>query len=66
MLPKDFPPYQAVYDYFWSWRKDGMWTRVHDALRDLVREQESREVSPSAAMVDSQNAKTTERGPQRL
>jgi putative transposase len=62
MLPKDFPAYQTVYDYFWNWRKDGTWTRVHDALRDLVREQEGRQVSPSAAIVDSQSAKTTEKG----
>jgi putative transposase len=26
MLPKDFPPYQTVYDYFRSWRNDGTWS----------------------------------------
>lgn len=62
MLPKDFSPYQTVYDYFRTWRKDGTWLRVHDALRDRVREKAGREVSPSAAIVDSQSAKTTERG----
>lgn len=62
MLPKDFPPYQTVYDYFRNWRKDGTWKKVHDALRDRVREKVGREVSPSAAIVDSQSAKTTEKG----
>jgi putative transposase len=62
MLPKDFPPYQTIYDYFWSWRKNGTWSKVHEALRDLVREQEGREVSPSAAIIDSQSVKTTEKG----
>jgi putative transposase len=62
MLPKDFPPYQTVYGYFRAWSKDGTWTRVHDALRDRVRQKEGREPSPSAAIIDSQSAKTTEKG----
>lgn len=65
MLPRDFPPYQTVYDYFRGWRQDGTWTKVHDALRDLVRKKEGREVSPSAAILDSQSAKTTEKGAPR-
>jgi putative transposase len=65
MLPRDFPPYQTVYDYFRTWRKDGTWTRLHDALRNRVREKEGREISPSAAIVDSQSAKTTEKGAPR-
>lgn len=62
MLPKDFPPYQTVYRYFWTWRKDGTWKKVHDALRDQLRQREGRETSPSAAIIDSQSAKTTEKG----
>lgn len=62
MLPKDFPPYQTVYRYFCAWRKDGTWKRVHDTLRDAVRQKEGREISPSAAAIDSQSAKTTEKG----
>jgi putative transposase len=62
MMPKDFPPYQTVYRYFRTWSKDGTWTGVHDALRDRLRQKEGREVSPSAAILDSQSAKTTEKG----
>jgi len=62
MLPRDFPPYQTVYHYFRAWKKDGTWTKVHDTLRDLLRQKEGREVSPSAAILDSQSAKTTEKG----
>ena len=62
MLPKDFPPYQTVYDYFRNWRNDGTWERIHDLLRERVRKREGRETSPSAAIIDSQSAKTTEKG----
>lgn len=62
MLPKDFPAYQTVYRYFRAWSRDGTWKRVHDALRDRVRQQKGREASPSAAAIDSQSAKTTEKG----
>jgi putative transposase len=62
MLPQDFPPYQTVYMYFKQWEKDGVWERVHDALRNRVRSREGRKKSPSAAIVDSQSVKTTEKG----
>jgi transposase len=62
MLPRDFPPFQTVYYYFRKWRKDGTWEKIHEALRDRLRVQEGREVSPSAAILDSQTAKTTEKG----
>jgi transposase len=30
MLPKEFPPYQTVYEYFRNWRLSGVWERLHD------------------------------------
>jgi putative transposase len=30
LLPHDFPPWQIVYHYFWIWRQDGSWQRMHD------------------------------------
>jgi len=62
MLPRDFPPFQTVYYYFRKWRKDGTLDKIHESLRDRLRVQEGREVSPSAAILDSQTAKTTEKG----
>jgi putative transposase len=62
MLPKDFPPYQTVYDYFRTWRNDGTWEKIHDTLRDRLRQKAGRDISPSAAILDSQSAKTTEKG----
>jgi putative transposase len=62
MLPQDFPPFPTVYMYFKQWRDDGTWQRVHDVLRDRIRRLEGRKKSPSAAIVDSQSVKTTEKG----
>jgi len=62
MLPQDFPPFPTVYMYFKQWRDDGTWERVHDVLRDRIRRLEGRKKSPSAAIVDSQSVKTTEKG----
>ena len=62
MLPRDFPPYSTVYMYFKQWRDDGTWEKVHDILRDRLRGQAGRKKSPSAAIIDSQSVKTTEKG----
>ena len=61
-LPNDFPPWKTAYHYFSTWRKDGTWDAVHEALRDRVRVAGGRDVSPSAAILDSQSVKTTEKG----
>lgn len=61
-LPHDFPPYGAVWMQFCRWRNDGTVERIHSALRAQVRVQSGRDEAPSAAIVDSQSIKTTEKG----
>ena len=62
LLPHDLPPWDTVYGYFRRWKQNGLWQTLHHALREQVRVQEGREATPSAAIVDSQSVKTTQKG----
>lgn len=58
-LPRDFPPWKTVYDWFRRWRIDGTWERPNTELRKRLRWQLGRDPNPDAGIVDSQSAKTT-------
>ncbi len=60
--PHDLPPWKTVYHYCRVWRLDGTWERMHETLRDAVRRADGRDPSPSAAILDRQSVKTTEKG----
>jgi len=62
MLPHDFPPWSTVYHHFRKWRDDGAWEPVLQALRQQARVHSDRDPQPSAAIIDSQSVKTTEKG----
>ena len=62
MLPHDLPPWGTVWWYFRKWRNEGVWERIEETLRPRVREAEGREATPSAAIIDSQSVRTTEKG----
>lgn len=62
LIPHDLAPWDAAYRWFRAWTADGTWDRVHDALRDQVRRADGRDPQPSAAVLDSQSAKTSEGG----
>ena len=62
MMPHDLPPWHTCYHYFRQWRENGAWQKMHDALREKLRVRGGREPTPSAAVLDSQSAKSTEKG----
>jgi len=61
-LPKDLPPKSTVHDYLELWNWDATLERIHHELYVAVREQEGREASPTAAIIDSQTAKASQKG----
>ena len=66
LLPGDFPPWRTVYHWFRRWRIEGTFERLNAALRESLRVRSGRNPGrnpkPSAGIVDSQSAKTTEVG----
>ncbi len=61
-LPHEYPPWPSVYYYFRTWRDDGTWDEVSQALRRRDRVRVGKDPEPTAAIVDSQSVKTTEKG----
>jgi putative transposase len=62
-IPHDFPKWGTCRHYYDRFRKDGTWESIHDRLRERVRrERAGRDPQPSAAVVDAQSVKTTEKG----
>ena len=62
-LPKDFPPWQTVYGYFAAWRDDGTLQRIHDQLREAARTAAGRNITPTAAVIDSQSVRAADTVP---
>src|ERR671916_76830 len=44
MLPREFPPWKTVYDWFRRWRIDGTWERLNAVLRERLRRTPADEV----------------------
>jgi putative transposase len=59
MMPNEYPKWQSVYSYFRTWRKEGIWRRIHDTLRAKMRRKAGRHKHPTAGCADSQSVKTT-------
>jgi len=62
VLPKEFPHWSTVHSCFWRWRHNGTLEALHDALHQKSRVKAGRSAYASAAVIDSQSVKTTEKG----
>lgn len=62
LMPHDLPHWRTVYEYFRCWKRDGTWVSIHDHLHKEIRKKMERNEQPSAAIIDSQSVKTTEKG----
>lgn len=65
MLPKNFPPWKTVYDYFRLWSRAGLWEQILDSLNIKYRQQEGRKPMPTYSILDTQTAKTHFHGEER-
>ncbi len=60
--PPAFPPWSTVYGYFRAFLATGVWESMRHHLAVMLREREGREASPTAAIIDTQSVKATEKG----
>lgn len=61
-LPHDFPKWQTVAKTYYRWIKRGVWDKLNETLRRQVRVAAGKAPEPTAAVLDSQSVKTTEKG----
>ena len=62
LLPKTFPPWQAVYMSFKRWAAVGVFEAMHDRLRQQWRDRVSKAPEPTAAIIDAQSTRSTAQG----
>jgi len=55
-------PFTTVQNYFYARREMGVLRAINNTLLMAAREQEGREASPTAGVIDSQSVKTSESG----
>jgi transposase len=60
-LPHDLPPWKSVYSQFLRWKQSNLFEQINTYLRRSLRQSLGKLAEPSAAIVDSQSVKTTEK-----
>jgi putative transposase len=55
------PPWQTVYGYMRAFASAGVWEAMRHQLVVMPRERQGQEPSPSAAIIDTQSVRTTEK-----
>src|SRR5215218_2200672 len=60
--PPAFPPWPTVSGSFRAFLAAGVWESLRHPLVVMLREGAGREASPTAAIIDTQSVKTTEKG----
>ncbi|PYE51955.1 IS5 family transposase, partial [Deinococcus yavapaiensis] len=61
-LPADFPKWTTAYALYRRWQLNGTWETLHTHFRELLHVRLGRNAQPTAGIIDSQSAKTTEAG----
>ena len=61
-LPHEFPARSTVQGYFYAWRDTRRWQSIVRALVRRARRKLGRKPRPTAAIIDSQSASTTQAG----
>jgi putative transposase len=62
LLPKEYPDWSVVSGYWQRWQRNGLWTNINTALRETAREKAGRNITPTAAIIDSRTIKTVQKG----
>jgi putative transposase len=60
-IPKEFGSWKTIYHYFRLWNRNGLWQQINDKMVGQLRKADGREYQPTAAIIDSQSAKTTQK-----
>ena len=63
LLPRDLPPWTAVWKQFSRWRDAGVWPVIMGGLVRRCRAEAGRDPEPSAALLDAQSVPSGRLGP---